>query len=82
MPYRTYDSAWNRTGYSDTPQYSGQAALTEDYPAKCRCGAGMLGCGEARWLAFRGQNVPVWVVGRTDYVAWCRNDHEMSKEPA
>jgi hypothetical protein len=42
MPYRTYDSAWNRTGYSDTPQYSGQQPQTADY--QCHCGAAM-----ARW---------------------------------
>jgi hypothetical protein len=75
MPYRTYDSAWNRTGYASEPQYPGQTELTKDYPATCQCGAGMLGCGEAEWLHFRGWSAPDWV--RQGYVAWCHKGHEM-----
>lgn len=85
--YRTYDSAWNRTGYADVPQYSGQAALTDDYPAKCRCGSGMVGCGDTAWLNVITQydikpkiEAPDWVSAATGYVAWCRNGHEMKRE--
>lgn len=39
MMFRTYDPAWNRTGWADEPQYSGQPALTQDFPLKCpSCG--------------------------------------------
>lgn len=41
MKFRTYDPHWNRTGHADAPQYSGQAGLADDYPAKCHCGSQM-----------------------------------------
>jgi hypothetical protein len=46
MKYRTYDHAFNRTGYSAEPQYPGQQPIRgdTDYPAACSCGATM-----ARW---------------------------------
>lgn len=78
MQYRTYDSAWNRTGYSSEPQYPGQAGVTADYPAKCHCGAEMLGCGEASWLRSRSK-LPSALSDAQGYVAWCRNGHEMEK---
>lgn len=81
MKYRTYDASWSRTGYADAPQYAGQAGLTEDYPAHCRCGSPMAGCGDAQWLRIRGWASPAWADARSDYVAWCRNGHEMVKEP-
>lgn len=74
MRFRTYDPQWNRTGYSDAPQYPGQFGLTDDYPAKCHCGAGMALCGEKWWLRFRGRNVD-----GDGYGAWCANDHEMQR---
>ena len=77
--FRTYDSQWNRAGYSAERQYSGQLDLTEDYPPRCECGAEMRGCGDAGWIRFRGHGAPQWVADRDDYAAWCRNGHEMVK---
>jgi len=46
MKYRVYDKSNNRIGYSDEPQYSGQAGLTHDYPIHCReCGKGIKSIG-------------------------------------
>lgn len=42
--YRTYDSGWNRTGYSDKPQYPGQQPCRNgiDFPPLCpECGGGI-----------------------------------------
>ncbi len=87
--FRTHDAQWNRTGYAASPQYAGQAGLTEDYPAKCHCGATMRGCGDAEWLgmgkkhpaaSIPKRDVPAWVEGRTGYVAWCDNQHEMVRD--
>jgi hypothetical protein len=40
LQFKTYDSAWNRTGYADRLQYTGQAGQTYDFPAECpTCGA-------------------------------------------
>jgi hypothetical protein len=38
MKYRTYDAAWNRTGWADAPQYPGQAPVVDgmDYPLDAR----------------------------------------------
>ena len=87
MSYRTYDRQWNRTGYTDEPRYSGQAALNRDYSALCHCGKTMAGCGDADWLRLRVADgitppiaAPPWVGSASGYVAWCANGHELVLE--
>lgn len=63
--YRTYDSAWNRTGYATVPQYPGQAGMTRDFVAKCpECGKGI-----ERITAF------------PEYQAYCSNGHKWLETP-
>lgn len=45
MKYRTYDRAWNRTGYADAPQYPGQQPVRDgvDFAPTCgTCGGGIV----------------------------------------
>lgn len=70
MPYPTYDKHWNRTGYSYTPQYSGQAALAKDFPIACpECGGGIV---RVVCLANAGTDFP--------NVAKCAKGHEFGEE--
>jgi len=67
MMFRTYDPAWNRTGWAEKPQYSGQQALTHDFPLNCPA------CGK--------QDIVAVSIGINGYTATCRCGEVLNKRP-
>ena len=75
--YRTYDSQWNRTGYSVIQQYPGQRQTIFDFPIKCPdCGGGWKVISFLEWAYCRGwaEHAPE-IKSPDGYLAYCANGH-------